>query len=350
MQRFAILALILLVSPYAARAQEPVSFEGKSVTMIIGSSPGGGTDVSGRLIANFLAAQLPGKPNVIVRNIPGAQGVTAMNYFVQQVVPDGLTMIMGSTSQADPLLYRKPASAFDPTKFFIVGGAGRGGTVLLIRKDAEARLYDKSKPPVMMGSLGGIPRSGMQTTAWGIAFLGWNAKWVVGYPGTSDLLLALYRGEIEMSATGNMFHVEKLLASGNLKLLTQSGAIKNGQIVPRPEFGDAPTVASLMDGKITDPLAQQAYDYWSSITSIDKWLALPPGTPEPYVRVYREAFKRAAALPAFTEAGKRVSDEFEAMSHEDVTFLINKLGATSPEALAYMSTLLRAQGLEADQR
>lgn len=348
MKRFAILALALLLGSSAVYAQEPVSFQGKTITMIIGSSPGGGTDISGRLIANFLASHLPGSPNVIVRNIPGAQGVTAMNYFVQQVAPDGLTVIMGSTSQADPLLYRKPASHFDPTKFSIVGGAGRGGTVLLIRKEAEARLYDKSKPPVVMGSLGGIPRSGMQTTAWGIALLGWNAKWVLGYPGTNDLLLALDRGEIEMTSTGNMFHIQKLLNSGNLKILTQSGAIKNGQMVPRPEFGNAPIVANLIDGKITDPLAQQAFDYWASITSLDKWFALPPGTPEPYVRAYREAYKKASADPAFTEAGKKVSDEFEAMSHDDVELLIRKLGATSPEALVFISTMLRKQGLEGE--
>ena len=69
-----------------------------------------------------------------------------------------------------PLLYRKPQSQFDPTKFHFIGGVGRGGTMLMIRKDAEPRLYDKSKPPVIMGSLGGVPRSGMQTTAWGIAY------------------------------------------------------------------------------------------------------------------------------------------------------------------------------------
>jgi hypothetical protein len=106
---------------------------------------------------------------------------------------------MGSTTQADPLLFRTPQSQFDPTKFFIIGGAGRGGSVLIIDKAAEPRLRDKSKPPVVMGALAGVPRSGMQMTAWGMGFLGWNAKWVVGYPGTNDLTIALERGEIDMT-------------------------------------------------------------------------------------------------------------------------------------------------------
>ncbi len=348
MTRFAVSLLAIVLSSSAALAEEPLSFKGKNITMIIASAPGGGTDISGRLIANFLASHLSGNPTVIVRNIPGAQGVTAMNHFVKQVVPDGLTLTMGSTSQADPLLYRKPTSLFDPTTFPIVGGVGRGGTVLLIRKDAEARLYDKNAAPVVMGSLGGVPRSGMQTTAWGVGFLGWNAKWVVGYPGTSDLLIALERGEIDMTATANLFQVKKFLDSGKFKILTQSGTLKNGQMLPRSDFGDAPLVAGLMQDKIAKPLERQAFDYWLSLTALDKWIALPPKTPENFVRAYREAFQAAFTDPDFAELGKKVSEDFEPMAYDDVDLLIHRLGATSPEAVEFISTMLRKQGLEAE--
>src|SRR5829696_5443820 len=124
MRRIVVLAAALSMALPGAQAQEPVSFQGKQVMMIIGSAPGGGTDTSGRVIANFIAAHLPGKPSVIVRNIPGAQGLTAMNHFVKQVAPDGHTLTMGSTTQADPLFYRKPAALFDPTKFPMIGGVG----------------------------------------------------------------------------------------------------------------------------------------------------------------------------------------------------------------------------------
>jgi|tagenome__1003787_1003787.scaffolds.fasta_scaffold20899752_2 hypothetical protein len=348
MRSIGVLAIGLLIGLGAAKAQEPVSFQGKQITMIIGSAPGGGTDLSGRLIANTIASHLPGKPTVIVRNIPGAQGVTAMNFFAKQVQPDGLTIIMGSTSQADPLLYRKSTSQFDPTKFIMVGGAGRGGTVLMIRKDSEPRLYDKSKPPVIMGSLGGIPRSGMQTTAWGISVLDWNAKWVVGYPSTSELLLALDRGEIDMTATGNLFHIRKLLDTGKFKILSQSGSLRNGKLTSRGEFEGAPFVVDMMKDKIKDPLKQQAFDYWISITALDKWVALPPGTPEAYVKAYRDAFNDASDDPEFAEQGRKVSEDFEPMTAEDVTYLVTKIGQTSPEALAYLADMLKKQGLEGE--
>jgi tripartite-type tricarboxylate transporter receptor subunit TctC len=347
MLRIGVLATALLMGLSVAQAQE-ANFQGKQVTMIIGSATGGGTDTSGRVIANFIAMHLPGKPTVIVRNIPGAQGVTALNHFVKQVAADGMTITMGSTTQADPLFYRKPTALFDPTKFHIIGGVGRGGTVLMIRKDAEPRLFDKKQPPVIMGSLGGVPRSGMQTTAWGVAFLDWNAKWVVGYPGTNELLLALDRGEIDMTATGNLFHIRKLLGTGKFKILAQTGTLQDGKLVSRAEFEGTPFVADMLKDKIKDPLAREGFQYWASITAIDKWVALPPGTPDSYVKVYRDAFTKAGKDPEFAEQGKKVSEDFEPMGAEDVTFLIQSLGKTSPEAIAFIGEMLKKQGLETE--
>jgi len=331
-----------------AFADEPISFKGKTITMIVGSPAGGRTDTSGRLIASLLASHLPGKPNVVVRTIPGAQGITAMNYIVKQVAPDGLTATIASTTQADPLLYRKPQSQFDPTTFPIVGGVGRGGTVLVIRKGAEARIHDKNAAPAIMGALGGVPRSGMLMTAWGIEFLGWNAKWVLGYRGTNELMIALDRGEIDLTSTANLFQIQKIMGSGLFQTLSQSGTLHRGRIVSRPEFGGAPMFATLMEGRIKDPIVRQAFDYWSSMTSLDKWIALPPKTPEAFVRAYRDAYNSAFTDPDFAELGKRISEDFEPMAYDDVEALIGRLGSTAPQAVSYLTTMLRKQGIEAE--
>jgi tripartite-type tricarboxylate transporter receptor subunit TctC len=347
-----VIAIALAVGlPLAAAvlaAQEPLSFKGKTITLIVGSPAGGGTDSSARLIALLLTDRLAGKPTLIVRNVPGAEGMTAMNYFAKQVVPDGLTLVMGSTTQADPMLYRKPQSQFDPTKFSPIGGVGRGGTVLLIRKEAEARLHDRSAKPVIMGALSGVPRSGMQMTAWGIAYLDWNAKWVLGYRGTKDLMLALVRGEIDMTTTANLFEVQEFLASGKYKLVAQSGSLQNGQVIPRPEFGDAPVFATLMQDRIKDATMQKGFDYWSSLTALDKWLALPANSPEAYVRAYREAFAVASRSPEFGDLGRKISEDIEPMPYADVSLLISRLGRTPPEAVAAISAMLRKQGIEAE--
>jgi hypothetical protein len=268
-----------------------------------------------------------------------------MNYFVKQVAPDGLTVTMGSTTQADPLLYRRPQSQFDPTTFPIIGGAGRGGTALVIRREAEARLYDTRAAPVVMGALGGVPRSGMLATAWGVDVLGWNAKWVLGYRGTKDLMLALSREEIDLTSTANMFQLQELMANPKFKILSQSGGVQNGQHVARAEFGGAPIFNALIEGKIKDPIPQQAFDYWTSITSLDKWLALPPKTPDALVDAYREAYKAMSADPSFAELGRKISEDFEPMSYRDVEMLIAKIGSTPPEAIGYIGAMLRRQGV-----
>jgi hypothetical protein len=349
MRRFPIIGLCLLLGGAAACADEPVSFKGKTITMIVATAPGGGTDSSGRLIAPLLGNLLPGKPTIVVRNIPGAEGVTAMNFFVKQVAPDGLTVTMGSTTQVDPLLYRRPQSQYDPTTFAMIGGAGRGGTALIIRRDAEARLGDSRAAPAVMGALGGVPRSGMLATAWGIDVLGWNAKWVLGYRGTKDLMLALARDEIDLTSTGNLFQIQDILVSPKYKILSQSGSLQNGQIMARAEFGGAPILAAMIQSRIKDdPIRRQAFDYWTSITSLDKWLALPPNTPDVLVRAYREAYKSISADPAFAELGRKISEDFEPMSYQDVEFLIAKIGSTPPESIAYISAMLRRQGVTAE--
>jgi tripartite-type tricarboxylate transporter receptor subunit TctC len=341
---FTLLALFLGAA--SAQAAEPVSFAGKTITNIVVSAPGGGTDGAARVIAAFLTQHLPGNPSVVVKNVPGAQGITAMNFFVKQVAPDGLTIITASNTQGDPALFRSPQSQFDPSKLPVIGGAGRGGSVLMIGKEAEARLRDQTKPPAIMGSLAGVPRSGHQMAAWGIAFLDWNAKWVVGYPGTSQLTIALERGEIDMNSTSNLFVIQQMLATGKFKILSQTGDIKNGVTVGRAEFGDAPLITTLMEGKLKTPVEKQAFNYWAAITALDKWVALPPGTPQPIIDAYRETYKTAFTDPEFIAMGKKISEDFEPMAWDDITQLIKNLGETSPEALAFTNDMLQKQGIQ----
>lgn len=346
MNKLGICLLAFLLGTSAAVAQDAASFQGKTVSMIIGFPPGGGTDAYGRLVGQFLEKYLPGAPTVVPRNVPGADGVTAMNFMVQQAAPDGLTVTTTANTTADPLNYRKAQAQYKPDDFAIVGGGGRGGEVLLIKKDAEKRLYDKSATPIVMGSLGGIPRSGMQMAAWGIEFLGWNAKWVIGYRGTNELMIALERGEVDMTATGNLFLIQRLIGTGDFKILVQSGTLKNGVLVGRPDFGDAPVLAKELEGKIKDPSGVKAFEYWSSIAVTDKWVALPPKSSQQIVDAYRAAYGKLVQDAEFLERAKKISEDFVPMSAPEVETLIKKLAGLPPEATEYMTVILKKQGLD----
>ena len=244
--------------------------------------------------------------------------------------------------------YRKPQAKYDPTKLNFIAGSGRGGSILIINRDAESRLYDKTRPPVIMGSTTGIPRSGMLMTTWGIEFLDWNAKWVIGYPGTSNLMLALERGEIEMTSSSNISLLKKLIATGRFKALAQSGSLESGHMVARAELGDTPVFEDLMKGKIKDPLQQKSFVYWQVLNDLDKWLALPPGSPQPVVDAYRAAYTEMLKDPAFLENAGKISDDFEPRAGKDVQQMIATLDAVTPEAISFIDAMLRRQGLSTE--
>jgi hypothetical protein len=264
---------------------------------------------------------------------------------VARVKPDGTTVTMGASNQVDPLQYRKSAASYDPTKYAYVGGVGRGANFLLVNKETEPRLYDKTKEPLVMG-IDSPERAYRQMPLWGVEYLGWNARWVTSYRGTNEVFLALERGEIDMAATSNFFQVERALKTGKFKVLAQLGSMENGKMVPRLELKDTPIFSDMISGKITDKVGQQGYDYWLSMWKLDKWMALPPGTPSNIVQAYRDAFRQIAKDASFIDEGKKMSEDFATQSPEDVDALIRIVGNTPPEATDYIAKLMRKQGIE----
>jgi tripartite-type tricarboxylate transporter receptor subunit TctC len=340
-------ALAMVMGGIAAwgPAMAGVSFKGKTVTMIIGYRPGGGTDAVGRLTGKYLAQYLPGKPQIIFRNMPGGGGITSMNHFANQAKRDGSTITAGSSTQPDPLRFRRKSAKYDPLTFHYIGGIARGSTVMMINPAAKARLLDRSKKPVIMGAVDGT-RSSMQVALWGAEYLGWNLKWVIGYPGTSEIALALQRGEVDMSSTGNLFIIKELITSKKAVPLVQSGTLSMGKLMARSEFPKVPVFSAMVQPKITDPIAKKAFAYWEGINALDKWLALPPKTPAAVVKTYRAAFVKAVKDKAFLKQGRKmVSQDFSAILPDDQTTMIKKVAGTPNEALAYIKTLKKKNKL-----
>jgi tripartite-type tricarboxylate transporter receptor subunit TctC len=338
-----VLALLTL-SIGAASAQTPVSFEGKTITMIVAYPAGGGVDAGARLIAPYLAKLLPGKPEIIIQNRPGADGMNAANYFAQQGKPDGLTVIAGSGGITSPVNYRSLEAKYDPTKFAYIGGIARPGSVILVNAAAERRLFDKTADPIIMGAYGATPYPSQQITAWGIEFLGWNARWVMGYRGIPDVTLALERGEVDMTATSNVDLVRRLTQDGKFKALTQTGALVDGKSTVRPEFSAIPLFIGMMAGKIKDSVQQKGLDYWFALQNISTWFALPPSTPQPTVDAYREAYRKLQGETDFLEQSKKLAEDFTLQTGDDVEKAVKTLDSTPKETLAYISEMLRRQG------
>lgn len=334
----ACMLLSATASALAAPDDTNASFKGKTIVIVVPNTAGGSTDISARLVTKFFPKYLPGRPTVVVSNVPGGNGVAAMNFMVQQAKPDGSTLVMATNALADRIIHRAPQAHYDPTEFQIVGGVGIGDNVLVMRTAALARLHDKSAPPVIMGSPTGVPRSAMRMTIWGAEFLGWNTKWVLGYRGTPDLVLALERGEVDMTVLTTVELTKALMDTGKFTVLYKAGLI-------RTDVDDAPLFTDAMEGKIKDPKIEAAYDYWRAGSTF-KWLALRPGTPDSVRDVYREAFLKTTTDPEFIAQAELAMQGFTIISPEDTVRNVRTLAETSDNTLDAMDDLMRKHGLD----
>ncbi|MGY9006202.1 MAG: Bug family tripartite tricarboxylate transporter substrate binding protein [Alphaproteobacteria bacterium] len=328
-------------------ASAEVKFTGR-INAVIGSSPGGGTDGTTRLVGRFLEKYLPGDARIVYRNMPAGHGVRASNYFYNLAKRDGTVWMGGSSSYLDPNNLRKKVVKYNPTHYNYIGAISRGGSVIIMRKTKFKDLNDKSQKPVIIGTIDGS-RSWGQMVVWGAEYLNWNVKFVVGYPGSSALALALRRGEIDAFGTSTLSMHKGLSKTGQFRGLSQLGELSNGKVVRRISFQDVPTMPALMKDK-TSGLAKKTFDFWSKTNQIDKWYALPPKTPKEIVDVYRAAYKKVVVDPEFIKFGRfQFSQDFNPMTHADIADLVNSTSYPDPAISNFLRQIRINQGLPADR-
>ena len=335
----------LLASIVHAGAE--VSFKGKTIDVIMGSAAGGGTDGTTRLVGQFLEKYLPGNPSMRYRNIPGGHGTKGLNFF-NKAKPDGLTWAGGSSSHTDPNSLTKDVVEYNPTKFHFFGGVSRGGSIVTIRKEKLPNLTDKSKPQVIVGVIDGN-RSWEQMINFGAEWLNWNVRFVVGYPGTSFMVLAIRRGETDMMGTSNWQLLKEMYDTGGFVGVAQLGGgnADDEQIEKRAEFQSVPTFNTLVEGKVSG-LDKRVFDFWTALNDIDKWYSLPPNTRPEIVKAYRDAWAKIVKDPEFIRLGKlQFSADFTPVPGEKQQQMVNITAYPDPEITQYMEKLKAKYGLPA---
>ena len=186
----------------SASAQAPF-YQGKTIRVIVGTPPGNLYDFWARLIVEHLGKHIPGNPNFVVQNMPGAGHVVAVNYLYSQVKPDGLTLI-GSVIPSLYLnqLVGRPEIQFDWSKFEWIGSPARGNSQMYMRSDTPYKTIEDvrtAKDPPKCGATGVtgpdsyFPKLLNET-------VGAKFNIVTGYPGGTDIDLGVERGEIHCRA------------------------------------------------------------------------------------------------------------------------------------------------------
>jgi tripartite-type tricarboxylate transporter receptor subunit TctC len=338
--------LAWVVGSLLATAEDGVSFAGKFITMTVGFEAGSGPDIYGRVLGQNLVRYLPGNPGLIVLNQLGAGGVVATNSWANKADANGLFVALGTLSQTDPNALLRTRAKYDPETFKYIGGLAGPSQGLFVNKDALARLHDKSAKPVIMGTIGTTLRSGHYQVLWGVAFLGWNVKWVVGYTRTAELRQAMERGEIDMTSFGATPDIQYLLGTGRFAVVSQSGTVEGGKSLPRPILGNAPLISDLVQGKIKDPPAQKAFEYGQYVSQVGIWLALPPRTPDAIAAIYVKAFEATLQDSEYQAQLAKVDPDSPVARKADLDKLMGELAKVSPETLGYVQDELKRQGVD----
>ena len=332
-------AFLFLLWASALHAQAPF-YQGKTITIVVPTKAGDLYDLYPRLLAEYLPKYIPGAPNVIVQNMPGAASLIAANH-VYNAKPDGL--MVGSFYPALYLdqLAKRPEVRFDWAKWNWVGSPVKSNHILYIRSDAPYKSIDdlrRGGPPPKCGATGTtstayyLPKLFEET-------LGTKFEIVTGYPAGVDIDLAVERGEMQCRAfTLTAYFAREPFISWSKKnfvrVLLQTGTRRD------PRLPDVPTIYELMDRYKTPDTGRRLATALLAAGEFGRPLAVAPGVPADRVKMLREAFDRAIKDPQLLEEAKKRKLEIDATQSEDLAKLAKDVMAASPEVAEKVQQML----------
>jgi tripartite-type tricarboxylate transporter receptor subunit TctC len=325
-------AALLLAGTPGASAQAP-DLSGKTVHMIIGFGPGGGYDRWGRIVARHIGRHMPGKPNVVAQNMPGAGSYVAANH-IYGAPKDGT--VMGIIARDAPLgpLTGQEGARFDATKITWVGTPTTETNVCIAYKSAKVKkVEDLQTTELIMGDTG--PGTGTHSYPKALAsLLGMKFKLVGGYPSSSDVFLAMERGEVEgICESLDSVHGKRpdWVEKKTVVLLFQGAA------EPNPEIKDVPFVMDLAKDEDTKKAIQFLY----AGQGIGRPFVAPPDLPPAVLKMVRDAFNATMKDPEFIAEVQKSKLDLAPYTGEQLEALIKKIYATPKPLITKVGELIK---------
>ncbi|MDH3242032.1 MAG: hypothetical protein OEO83_15360 [Alphaproteobacteria bacterium] len=331
---FTSIAALGLLASVPAQAETVAEFyKDKTITFIIGTAPGGTYDAWARLIARHWPDHLPGKPNFIAKNLPGAGGIKASNYLFNVAPKDG--SVIGTFSRNIPTraILNHPAVKFDPVKFSWLGSPELTNRVCIASGKAKVKTgEDLFQHQLLMGGAGA--GTAVSTTPNLLrALLGMKMKLIEGYKSATDVVLAMERGEVEgICQTYTAFEVGHpgWIASGKVNVLFN--------IEPNPIPGTKiPSVFKF----IKDPEQRKILAFYSSNVELGRPVAAPPGLPADRLTALRRGFDGVMKDATFVKDAKKQGLKIDPLTGEEVAKRVAALAATDPDTVAKTEAMLK---------
>lgn len=340
MHRVLAALFVLLAGVAQAYAQTPF-YQGKTVTIIVGTKAGDAYDLYPRMLAEFLPKYIPGNPNFIIQNVPGAASLIAANQLYNVTKPDGLTIGAIYPALYFEQLRKKPEAKFDWTKFGWIGNPVTSNHLLYMRADTPYKTIEDVRKASTAPKCGA---SGATSTGYYMPKLmeetiGTKFDIVSGYQAGQDIDLAVERGELQCRAfTLTAFFAREPFISwrkrGFVNVLMQSGAKRD------PRLKDAPTLYELMDKYKTTTEARSLARVILAAGEFGRPLVMPPGVPAERLKIFRDAFEKTVNDPALKAAAEKRRLDLDPASGVELEKLAKEVMGASPDTVQRVEKLL----------
>ena len=322
-------AFLALAAPVSARADEIADFyRGRSVTLFIGYSAGGGYDAYGRVLARHLGKHIPGGPSVVVQNMPGAGSLRCANFLYNLAPRDGTAIGHFSRGLAmEPLIGTSPTQ-FDARRFGWLGSGTDEVSIFVTWHSSAVKSWDDAliKPFTVAGEGSGSDPdvfSAVLKNAFGA-----RLKLVSGYPGSAEVALAIERGEVDGRVGGSWSSLKLLkpdwVAGQRVNFIVQLALNKSQELAQAPlilDFADTERKRQILRLVLSrQPMARP--------------FAAPPGLPQDRLRALRKAFDATMADPEFLAEAKHRGLEVNPVSGSEIDRLVDELYSTPPDIVA----------------
>jgi tripartite-type tricarboxylate transporter receptor subunit TctC len=328
------LALATLVPASAQPAEE--FYKGKTITISVGFSPGGSYDFYPRLFARHMGKYIPGHPTVVVQNMPGAGSLRAANHLFNIAPKDGTALgVVTQTVMLEAPL-GTPGVQYKATEFTYVGRMTGVLETMISWHEAKAQtIQDVRKYETIAGGTGPTsPTEGYPRLL--NAFAGTKFRVVSGFGGTTEIMLAMERREVDAleNSWASIVRTKKAwLDEKKINVLIQAVLERS------KELPDTPTLVEM--GNTAEDKAALAF--YTSSAAVSRSLLGTPGIPADRLKLLREAFMATTRDKEFLAEIKKTQSEFDPAPGQYLEDLAKKIAATPQEIVQRTAAALRAK-------
>ena len=323
------IAAAILAAPAQAQSDAEKFFTGKNVDFMIGAAPGGGYYLYATALARHIRKHLPGKPNIVSRNQPGAASVVAANLLYNTAPKDGTVFgALFMTAIMDPLIGDSAQTQFDPRKFAFIGSANRETFICVAWHTSGIQKFEDMFAKELIIGTSGVTSSIHQYPAVLNNILKTKFKMVAGYKGSHEAALAMERGEtggicgLQWSSFVSTY--QNWLDEKKVRLIAQISA-PGGD--PTLNAMGVPTIWEYVKNDEDKKTLGVIFTQFA----FGRPYVLPPGVPADRVTAYRRAFDATMKDPEFLAEAEKLKLAIDPVSGEDVQKLVDEIYATPKE-------------------